>query len=249
MSGEDEVDDYMSDSFVVEDVRPGLPMTYAKKRIHDLKKTQSKVPKLSELESSTREEGLNKALDSSNKGFAMLAKMGFKPGSALGKTPSGGGLKEPIGISLKSSRKGLGTEAHLAQKKASTQKAVLEDFQARVRTQSKTRYVEADLRKSQKAAFDLDFQNDVRDPLESWFWPPKPEEDLLEESEDDEEESKDEAEDKEPLDPGEMLDTLTAYLRTKYHYCIWCGDKFKDDDEMKEHCPGDSRDLHDEDDF
>ena len=38
-----------------------------------------------QLEREKREEGLSNALDSSNKGFALLQKMGYKPGMSLGK--------------------------------------------------------------------------------------------------------------------------------------------------------------------
>ena len=37
------------------------------------------------LEIEKREEGLSKTISSDNKGFAMLQKMGFKPGMTLGK--------------------------------------------------------------------------------------------------------------------------------------------------------------------
>nr|ACO14924.1 Coiled-coil domain-containing protein 75 [Caligus clemensi] len=252
---EEEVDDYMSDNFVSEDVRPGLPMTYAKKRIHDIKKIQAKVPKLSERESSVREDGLSKALDSSNKGFSMLAKMGFKPGSSLGKTSSG--IKEPIGINLKTSREGLGRENHLKEKHVSSQKVVLEDFQKRIRDHSKNRYLEFDVRKSQKSILDLDSKEGLSDPIELWYWPPKPKERLLVDDEEESGSSEDKAageselkeeeeEEEEVVDHQERLNTLTKYLRTKYFYCIWCADKYKDDDEMRQHCPGNSRDSHED---
>ena len=38
------------------------------------------------LEKEKREDGLKKSLTSSNKGFAMLQRMGYKPGTAIGKT-------------------------------------------------------------------------------------------------------------------------------------------------------------------
>lgn len=37
------------------------------------------------LETEKREEGLNVALDPTNKGYAMLRKMGYKPGMGVGK--------------------------------------------------------------------------------------------------------------------------------------------------------------------
>ena len=47
-----------------------------------------------------------KSIDSSNKGFAMLAKMGYKAGESLGKSNSG--RIEPIPIEVKNDRGGLG---------------------------------------------------------------------------------------------------------------------------------------------
>ena len=51
-------------------------------------------------------EGLTKTIDSSNKGFQMLAKMGYKSGESLGKSNSG--IVDPIPIVVKTNRKGLG---------------------------------------------------------------------------------------------------------------------------------------------
>lgn len=54
--------------------------------------------------------GLHTAIGSDNKGFAMLAKMGFKPGTSLGKNNDATALKEPLKINLKSDRYGLGRD-------------------------------------------------------------------------------------------------------------------------------------------
>ena len=51
-------------------------------------------------------EGLQKAIDPSNKGYAILEKMGYKLGEGLGKTNSG--IAEPIQLQLKNNRSGLG---------------------------------------------------------------------------------------------------------------------------------------------
>ena len=47
------------------------------------------------------------------------------------------------------------------------------------------------------------------------------------------------------------VDVLTAhlgrmieYLRTTYHYCIYCGCTYNDDDDMNANCPGWGRDVH-----
>ena len=112
----------------LEDVRPGLKrvskqsrnvtkanfnkllhpiyflQSHATQREHKLLKKkieecQSKKPKSSQLEVEKREEGLQKSLDSTNKGFALLAKMGYKEGESLGKSGKSGRLEPiPIGI-------------------------------------------------------------------------------------------------------------------------------------------------------
>ena len=100
-------DDYMSDTFLVEteSTKPGLlarkmPPS-AVKQIEKEKRIQlkndthkKKFRPLSEIEREHRDEKLTKALDSSNKGFAMLAKMGFKEGSGLGKYGRNNGTKD-----------------------------------------------------------------------------------------------------------------------------------------------------------
>ena len=78
--------------------------SHATQREHKLLKKkieecQSKKPKSSQLEVEKREEGLQKSLDSTNKGFALLAKMGYKEGDSLGKSGKSGRLEPiPIGI-------------------------------------------------------------------------------------------------------------------------------------------------------
>lgn len=49
------------------------------------KELRSKTPSVKELEEQRRREGLEKAIDSNNKGFSLLQKMGYKPGSGIGK--------------------------------------------------------------------------------------------------------------------------------------------------------------------
>lgn len=91
MADEDE-EDYMSDKFLLGEAQnaPGLvPDKIAKKYKKDSKHNElnerNKIKPMRMRESEHREQGLASALDSSNKGFAMLQKMGFKHGMGLGK--------------------------------------------------------------------------------------------------------------------------------------------------------------------
>ena len=71
------------------------------KREHEILKKKSDLKE----ENKTKENKV-KSIDSSNKGFAMLAKMGYKTGESLGKSNSG--RIEPIPIEVKNDRGGLG---------------------------------------------------------------------------------------------------------------------------------------------
>ena len=100
----DEEDDYLSDKFLVEATASSSssgPKTYADRRKEALKKAalkneQNRKKSRRELEREAREEALNRSLferaqeeaqesGQQNKALAMMMKMGFKPGQALGK--------------------------------------------------------------------------------------------------------------------------------------------------------------------
>lgn len=105
-----------------------------------LNNLKNKRQKLSVVERETREEALSKPISSDNKGFAMLSKMGYKPGMTLGRDvktnisvlegyPStsdnnsnllkpSAGLKEPISVDVKLDRKGLGHSIEAKEKRA-----------------------------------------------------------------------------------------------------------------------------------
>ena len=76
-----------------------------KKKSDQKEENKTKKNKVN-LEVEKRHEGLQKSIDSSNKGFAMLTKMGYKAGEGLGKSNSG--RIEPIPIEVKNDRGGLG---------------------------------------------------------------------------------------------------------------------------------------------
>ena len=73
---------------------------------------------ITEIEVEVRNEGLAKTLESSNKGFAMLAKMGYKPGTSLGKDNTG--RVKPVEVVVKVGKSDLGREA--AMKEVAEQK-------------------------------------------------------------------------------------------------------------------------------
>lgn len=88
-----EEEDYMSDSFinVQQDIRPGLPMLRQIREAH-WKEEKQQEANLKNRQKSLKEEqerhgiGLKNALGCENKWFALLQKMGYKSGQALGKS-------------------------------------------------------------------------------------------------------------------------------------------------------------------
>jgi len=72
-------------------------------------KSHPKTKKELEAEAvAKRDAALAVPLDSSNKGFRMLAKLGYQPNTTLGK--SQGALKEPVKVEMKINRSGIGFE-------------------------------------------------------------------------------------------------------------------------------------------
>merc|ERR1719147_398430 len=76
---------------------------------------QKKIRKnIQQIEADKRDEGMAKSIaEPTNNGFAMLAKMGYKAGESLGKDNTG--RVEPISVTVKAGRGGLGRETALAQ--------------------------------------------------------------------------------------------------------------------------------------
>ncbi|XP_009090002.1 G patch domain-containing protein 11 isoform X2 [Serinus canaria] len=176
----DEEEDYMSDLFLKQDVRPGLPMVRrAKEAIQKEEKQKEANEKnrqksIKEEEKERRDLVLKSALGNENKGFALLQKMGYKSGQALGK--SGEGIVEPIPLNIKTGRSGLGHEElkkrkaeeklenyrqKLQMKKQANEQAA-DEFRIRFKTKQEERKMEGDLRKSQRACQQLDTQKTLK---------------------------------------------------------------------------------------
>lgn len=178
--------------------------------------------------------GLQKPMEKSSFGMRMLEKMGFKHGEGLGK--DGTGIKEPIQVKLKYDKLGIGSEEAEQKKREETEyqrnlKALRQElyynmkvqvYKDHVKEKANIRNVRKDLRQAQDAIEMLDEENG------------RPRNKLL-------------LGDDEDCD----VDVLTAhlgrmieYLRTTYHYCIYCGCTYNDDDDMNANCPGWGRDVH-----
>lgn len=118
-------------------------------------------------EAARRDEALARStLDPSSKGFKMMAKLGYKPGSALGKRDSNGGesmgLLEPVGVELKEGRSGIGADSEKKRKFRQEVEAKMEgekrqkvdegEFRERQRLDREERRKEAQIAAAQKVA-------------------------------------------------------------------------------------------------
>jgi len=141
-------------------------------------------------------EGLNTAITSENKGFALLSKMGYKEGTSLGKAQ--GAIKEPIKIKVPTEgRLGLGTDTVIREtrerqltslkRKINASDMSTEDYRKQMREMSDKKQVPFDLHKLQRTCRLLDMDSRVKAPIHPWFWPQiKTEEDTNEEEEESE---------------------------------------------------------------
>lgn len=124
---EDDEDDYMNMT-ILEPTAPKVQETYTQRRLRKQREaeTRGRTKSKAELaleEAAAREAALSKSLldpahpaSATNKGLAMMAKMGFKPGVALGAKDNVGARTEPIGVSIKEDRGGIGLDAEKKRK-------------------------------------------------------------------------------------------------------------------------------------
>lgn len=112
---------------IAEPTKPREKETYTQRRLRKEReseargRTKSKAEREAD-ERAARDAALSASLlsnpetASKSKGLAMMAKMGFKPGSALGSKDNAGARTEPIGINMKEDRGGIGLDSEKKRK-------------------------------------------------------------------------------------------------------------------------------------
>ncbi|RAL63426.1 hypothetical protein DID88_003847 [Monilinia fructigena] len=116
---EDEEDDYMN-MIIAEPTKPREKETYTQRRqrIQRESEARSRTKSKAEIaaeEAAAREEALSKSMlaapeSANSKGLKMMAKMGFKPGVPLGAKDNVGARLEPVVVSIKEGKGGIGLE-------------------------------------------------------------------------------------------------------------------------------------------
>ncbi|XP_015122709.1 G patch domain-containing protein 11 [Diachasma alloeum] len=246
-------EDYMSDKFLLETEKytsaslifkksQQREMELLKRKAAAEERMREKNKSVKVMEQEKREEGLSSAISSSNKGFEILMKMGYKPGQGIGKTKSG--RAEPIPVDVKANRLGLGKLEKRKPIKIINPIAKLEtlktdDFRSRISTKKSEQLAAMDLLKSQKVCEHLNVNENLQQPRETWFWP-----EIKKENGNNDEEEENEEKEQQTLSTSEKLEILTKYLREKYFYCIWCGAAYGSVKDLKDNCPGNARNDH-----
>ncbi|KAF2132528.1 G-patch-domain-containing protein [Dothidotthia symphoricarpi CBS 119687] len=164
MAESDDEDDYMN--MIFEDAPKGPKFETslqraARKRKEGEAKARQKTKSEREAEAeAAREASLATALPETNKGFKMMAKFGFKQGDALGKSENA--RKEPIQVSVKEDRGGIGLESDKkrkireqwaeAEREAKRSKEEEGDYLEIRRQEQKDKKLERDLDSAQRTA-------------------------------------------------------------------------------------------------
>ncbi|GAB1198212.1 hypothetical protein APSETT444_007524 [Aspergillus pseudonomiae] len=178
--GDEEEDDYMA--MVIEEPQQKETFTQKKRRQQREAEARAKVPSKAERaaqEAERRDAALaTSTLNPSNKGFQMMAKLGFKPGQALGKSQgegvsnqepdsTSGARAEPLNLVFKEDRGGIGLDSEKKRKfREEAEEAVKKvkqeegDYRDRVRIERETRRMEAQFHAAQKVAERLDAEAD-----------------------------------------------------------------------------------------
>lgn len=121
----DDEDDYMNMT-IAEPVLPKQKETYTQRRVRKEREAEARGRPKSNAEraaeeAAARDDALSRSMladpsTASSKGLAMMAKMGFKPGAALGSKENVGARTEPVGISMKEDRGGIGLDSEKKRK-------------------------------------------------------------------------------------------------------------------------------------
>ena len=111
-SNEPEEDDYMS--MTVTDPTPSAKNeTLTQRRLRKQREAEARAHPKSKAElaaeaEKNRQAALARSIPEESKGAKMMAKLGYKPGSALGAGTNTGARLEPIGVEVKEGREGVG---------------------------------------------------------------------------------------------------------------------------------------------
>ncbi|KAL8718525.1 MAG: hypothetical protein Q9225_004355 [Loekoesia sp. 1 TL-2023] len=117
----DNEDDYMSMAILEPTSTFSQPETSAQRRARKKREAEARAHQPSKAELArqaelNRDEALSTSLPTTSKGYQMMAKLGFKAGTTLGKEGNEYARTEPLGVVVKEGRSGVGMEGEKKRK-------------------------------------------------------------------------------------------------------------------------------------
>ncbi|KAL8714923.1 MAG: hypothetical protein Q9220_001436 [cf. Caloplaca sp. 1 TL-2023] len=118
---QDEPDDYMSMTILepapaISNLETSVQRRARKKRQAEARAHQPTKVELTRQAEANRDEALSTSLPTTSKGYQMMAKLGFKAGSALGRKGNENARTEPLGVVVKEGRAGVGMDGERKRK-------------------------------------------------------------------------------------------------------------------------------------
>jgi len=185
---EDEEDDYMN-MIIAEPTKPKEKETYTQIRMRKEREAEARGRTKTKAERDADEKAAQEAalsasmlanpeLAAKNKGLAMMTKMGFKAGSALGSKANVGVRTEPIGISIKEDRGGIGLDSEKKRKfreeverEGKKVKAEEGDYRERVRREREEVKLEGQVSSAMRVAERMNGEKEEADAFEAGLDP------------------------------------------------------------------------------
>lgn len=259
----------MTHHLAQEDDVDSLFAAYEAQAAADRAETERKLHKHSQKPQKSmreiRDDGLAIPIASDNKGFQMLAAMGYQHGQGLGKGQSG--RAAPVPIQVKGGKHGLGIEENKKRKQQQAEQQQQERVRKRAHMQQEmqaehkvtsamraaNRQAESQLLQARQVCETLDRLKGVES---SEMWPPPP---VVPDADSppvstgvqtgstDAPPNKDALQDSMPWEDWPVqakLAMVLDYLRQSYHYCLFCGCQYIDEDDLLANCPGLQEDDH-----
>lgn len=207
---------------------------------------QTKRAKLSSLMETSLNEGMQKEIDPTNKGFKLLSKFGFQASSGTGLGKHGDGIVAPITVDRDGEgRVGLGVKRELERKVEEIKQQVAhqqenmertgDQFRERQSSQRKSSHYAHCKRQCERIIAELDDEHDVECHE---LWPRS----LQDADENDNNGSRSDQHFNE-VTLDELLKYI-RYLRQNYFYCVFCGCRFDSVDDLERNCPGETEEDH-----
>ena len=229
----DDSEDYLSDKYLLIEFETS---TKKKRKLSCLPINQSnKKISVQNIQEITLKAG-EIPIDSSNKGFKLLSRMGYKGEGGLGKNNEG--TSEPISIIFRDTKnkEGLGIQEEKNKKLtkfrdelkrlAQLRDDLTADFQSRLNYQHQIKSFKKSIYEAEKVIYEYDSRESI---VSNHLWPANL---LIEEG------AVDDRSELTDLNILDRLEECLCYLRENYQYCLFCGCKFEDDDDLIQNCPG-----------